>query len=265
MTTNKVAVGPSRPRPAAHSSHPTYALVERFTPRYDPCPAYGVLAPAQSSILLLEWVGMAKQVALAAQVRHSGGKGAARRMRRAGRIPAVTYGVGMQSTPISVDALELYHVLHTGAGTNAVISLSIEGRSQLVLAREIQRHPVRREILHVDFVTVQQDVKVDVDVPIMLEGEAPGAEAGGVVSQELYAARVSVLPLEVPEHVVCDISGLEIGDLRRLGDLQLPAGVELLDDPERTVVTVVAPTAQPTPELEEAAASEEAEAGTSGG
>lgn len=205
---------------------------------------------------------MAKQIALAAQVRQSGGKGEARRMRRAGRVPAVAYGRGMESTSVSVDALELYHVLHTGAGTNAVISLGIDGRSQLVLAREIQRHPVRREILHVDFVTVQQDVKVDVDVPITLEGEAPGAETGGVVSQELYAARVSVLPLEVPEHIVCDISELQVGDVRRLGDLDLPAGVELLDDPERTVVTVVAPTA-PTSELEEAPAPEEVETTTS--
>jgi large subunit ribosomal protein L25 len=168
----------------------------------------------------------------------------------------------MESTSVSVDALELYHVLHTGAGANAVISLGIDGRSQLVLAREIQRHPVRRDILHVDFVAVQQDVKVDVDVPITLEGEAPGAETGGVVSQELYTARVSVLPLEVPEHIVCDISELQVGDVRRLGDLDLPAGVELLDDPERTVVTVVAPTAQAS-ELEEAPAAEEGETATS--
>jgi large subunit ribosomal protein L25 len=201
---------------------------------------------------------MAKQVALAAQVRQPGGKGEARRMRRAGRVPAVAYGAGLEPTPVSVDALELYHVLHTGAGANAVISLGIDGRSQLVLAREIQRHPVRREVVHVDFIAVQQDVKVDVDVPIMLEGEAPGAEVGGVVSQELYTARVSVLPLEVPEHIVCDISELQVGDVRRLGDVELPTGVELLDDPERTVVTIVAPTEEP----EEAAAPEAAEAST---
>ncbi len=181
-------------------------------------------------------------------------------MRRAGRVPAVAYGVGMESTPVSIDALELYHVLHTGAGANAVISLGIDGRSQLVLAREIQRHPVRREILHVDFVAVQQDVKVDVDVPITLEGEAPGAEVGGVVSLELYAVRVSVLPLEVPEHIVCDISELQVGDVRRLGDLELPTGVELLDDPERTVVSVLAPTVAPAEELVGAPAPEEAEA-----
>lgn len=189
---------------------------------------------------------MAKQIALAAHSRAGSGKGEARRLRRAGRVPAIAYGAGMSPTALSIDALELYHVLHTGAGTNAVISLGIDpgtgGGSQLVLAREIQRHPVRREILHVDFVVVQRDVKVEVDVPLVLEGEAPGTEEGGVLSQELYSVRVSVLPMEVPEQISVDISDLRLGDVRRLEDLVLPAGVELLDDPERAVVSVVAPT-----------------------
>ncbi|MGH3113470.1 MAG: 50S ribosomal protein L25, partial [Gaiellaceae bacterium] len=125
---------------------------------------------------------MAKQIALAAQARARGGKGEARKLRRAGRVPAIAYGVGMEATSVSVDALELSRVLNTGAGANAVISLGLDGGSQLVLAREIQRHPVRRSILHVDFVTVQADVKVEVDVPITIEGEAPGVEEGGVLS-----------------------------------------------------------------------------------
>lgn len=195
---------------------------------------------------------MAKQIALAAQVREGRGTSAARKLRRAGRVPAVTYGVGMEATPVSVNALELQRVLNTGAGANAIIALGIDGRSQLVLAREIQRHPIRPQILHVDFVAVQQDVKVDVDVPIMLDGEAPGAEAGGVLSQELYTAHISVLPLEVPEQIILDISTMQIGDVRRLSDLTLPSGVELLDDPERTIVSVVSPTVAPTEGLEEA-------------
>ncbi|MGH8933365.1 MAG: 50S ribosomal protein L25/general stress protein Ctc [Egibacteraceae bacterium] len=199
---------------------------------------------------------MAKQIALAAQPRAESGKGEARRLRRAGRVPAIAYGVGVSPTALSVDALELYHVLHTGAGTNAVISLGIDGGSQLVLAREIQRHPVRREILHVDFVAVQRDVKVEVDIPILLQGEAPGAEEGGVVSQELYSVRVRVLPMEVPEQIMADVSDLQIGDVRRLEDLQLPAGVELLDDPERAVVSVVSPTTVETEEDTEAAEAE---------
>jgi len=204
---------------------------------------------------------MAKQIALAAQPRAGGGKGEARRLRRAGRVPAIAYGVGGSPTALSVDALELYHVLHTGAGTNAVISLGIDGGSQLVLAREIQRHPVRREILHVDFVAVQRDVKVEVDVPIVLQGEAPGAEEGGVVSQELYSVRVRVLPMEVPEQIQALVSDLQIGDVRRLEELELPAGVELLDGPERAVVSVVSPTTVETGE-DEALEAAEAEGAT---
>ena len=205
---------------------------------------------------------MAKQIALAAQVRASDGKGAARKLRRAGRVPAIAYGAGMEPTAVSVDALELSRVLNTGAGANAVIALGLGGDSQLVLAREIQRHPVRREILHVDFVAVQRDVKVEVDIPIEIEGEAPGAEEGGVLSQELYSVRVSVLPLEVPEQIVCDVSDLQIGDVRRLAELTLPAGVELIDDPERTIVSVVAPTEALEPEEGAEAAEERAEGAT---
>lgn len=196
---------------------------------------------------------MAKQIALAAQPRVGSGKGEARMLRRAGRVPAIAYGAGMSPTALSVDALELYHVLHTGAGANAVIALGIEGGSQLVLTREIQRHPVRRDVLHVDFVVVQRDVQVEVDVPIVLEGEAPGAEEGGVVSQELYSIRVRVLPMEVPDQIAIDVSDLQLGDVRRLGDVPLPAGVELLDDPERALVSVVPPTtdAAAEPDLEE--------------
>jgi large subunit ribosomal protein L25 len=203
---------------------------------------------------------MAKQIALAAERRTSGGKGEARRLRRAGKVPAIAYGAGLEPTAVSVDALELYHVLHTGAGANAVISLGIDGGSQLVLAREIQRHPVRRDILHVDFVAVQRDVKVEVDVPITLTGEAPGSEDGGVVSQELYQARVSVLPLEVPEQFELDISQMQVGDVLRLEDMPVPSGVELIDDPDRSVVSVVVPTVEPTEGVEEALEPEEGEA-----
>ncbi|MGH8907150.1 MAG: 50S ribosomal protein L25 [Egibacteraceae bacterium] len=187
---------------------------------------------------------MAKQIALAAQPRAGSGKGEARKLRRAGRVPAIAYGAGMEATPLSVDALALYHVLHTGAGDNAVISLDLDGAPQLVLAREIRRHPVRRDVMHVDFVVVQRNVEVEVEVPIVLEGEAPGAQEGGVFSQELYTVHVRVLPLQVPEQITCDVSALQIGGVLRLADLVLPSGVEVLDDPERAVCSVFAPTAE---------------------
>lgn len=182
---------------------------------------------------------MADQVALAARPRPGTGKGEARALRRAGRVPAVAYGTGLEATPISVDARELYHATHTDAGLNAIIRLGIEDATHLALVREINRHPVRREILHVDFVTVSRSVKVQVDVPIVLEGEAAGVGEGGVAEQSLFTLAVEVLPLEVPDQIVVDISGLGIGDVLRVGDLELPAGVEALADPDEAVVSVV--------------------------
>jgi large subunit ribosomal protein L25 len=184
---------------------------------------------------------MADQVTLTAEPRASRGRGEARRLRRTGRIPAVAYGAGLDATPVSVDGLELYHALRTDAGLNALIRLHIDGDVYLTLARELQRHPVRREIMHVDFVAVDRARKVTVDVPIHLEGHAPGADEGGVIDQVLFTAEVEVLPLNVPDQLKLDISGMQIGDMQRLEDLPLPEGVTLLEDPESTIVSVSAP------------------------
>lgn len=191
---------------------------------------------------------MADQVTLTAEPREGRSKGEGRRLRRAGRVPAVAYGAGLAATPVSVDALELYHALRTDAGLNALIRLEIDGATHLTLARQLQRHPVRREIMHVDFVAVERTRKVTVDVPINLIGEAAGASEGGVVDQVRFDVPVEVLPLEVPDSIELDISDMQIGDLRRLGDLSLPEGVELLDDPDATVVSVSVPQAEVTEE-----------------
>ncbi|HVM19098.1 MAG TPA: 50S ribosomal protein L25 [Egibacteraceae bacterium] len=187
---------------------------------------------------------MSKQVALAAQARQGNGKGEARSLRRQGRVPAIAYGTDLDPTPISVDALELYHALHTDAGANAILRLDVAGDTHLALAREIQRHPVRRDVLHVDFVTVSRNVKVSVEVPINLEGveEAPGNQEGGVISQELYALPVDVLPLEVPDAITLDVSAMQVGDTLRVADLTVPSGVDVTVYEETTVATCVVPT-----------------------
>jgi large subunit ribosomal protein L25 len=184
---------------------------------------------------------MADQVTLAAEPREGRGKGEARRLRRAGRVPAIAYGTGVEPNPISVDALDLYHALRTEAGLNAVIRLDVKGDSHLALARELQRHPVRREILHVDFVAIDRSRKVTVDVPLTLTGHAPGAEEGGVVDQVQFQVAIEVLPLEVPDELSLDVSDMQIGDVKRIGDIALPEGVELLADPEATVASVYVP------------------------
>jgi large subunit ribosomal protein L25 len=200
---------------------------------------------------------MSKQVALAANVRVGSGKGEARSLRRAGRVPAVAYGTELPSTPVSVDGRELFHVLNTDAGMNAIIRLDIDGRDYLTIARELHRHPLRRDVLHVDFVAIDRNRKIQVDVPIHLAGEAPGSSEGGVVEQSMYTISVEVLPLSVPDEVVLDISEMQIGDVRRVADLELPEGVTALDDPERTVVSVNVPALEVP---ERAAPLEEAEA-----
>jgi large subunit ribosomal protein L25 len=187
---------------------------------------------------------MADQVTLTAESREGRGKGEGRRLRRAGRVPAVAYGAGLDATPVSVDALELYHALRTDAGLNALIRLEVDGDTHLTLARQLQRHPVRREIMHVDFVVVDRTRKVTVDVPINLVGNAPGADEGGVVDQVRFDVPVEVLPLEVPDSIDLDISDMQVGDVKRLGDLNLPEGVELLDDLEYAVVSVYVPQAE---------------------
>lgn len=205
---------------------------------------------------------MADQVTLAAEAREGRGKGEARRLRRAGRVPAVAYGTDLQPNPISVDALDLYHALRTEAGLNAIIRLEVDGDDHLTLARELQRHPVRRDILHVDFVAIDRRRKVTVDVPLHLTGEAPGADEGGVVDQVQFQVAIEVLPLEVPDELTLDISDMQIGDVKRLGDIDVPEGVELLADPEATVVSVYVPQAE-VPE-DEVAEDEEALEGAIG-
>ena len=196
---------------------------------------------------------MADQVTLTAEPRAGSGRSEARRLRRVGRVPAVAYGSGLDATPVSVDGLELYHALRTDAGLNALIRLDIEGDVHLTLARELQRHPVRREILHVDFVAVDRDRTVTVDVPIHLQGHAQGADEGGVVDQVQFTAAVEVLPLEVPDQLTLNISDMQLGEVKRLGDRALPDGVTLLDDPDSTVVSVSAPAMESLPEDQAAA------------
>lgn len=186
---------------------------------------------------------MADQVTLASEPRTGNGTGAARRMRRAGRVPAIAYGAGLEATLVSVNSLELYHALRTEAGLNALIRLTVDGETHLTLARELQRHPVRRDILHVDFVAVDRTQKVTVEVPIVLVGEAPGADEGGVVDQTQFVAAVEVLPLDVPDQLELDISDMQIGDVKRLEDIARADGVDFTDDPERTVVSVYVPMA----------------------
>jgi large subunit ribosomal protein L25 len=195
---------------------------------------------------------------LAAEPRADTGKGAARRARAAGRVPAVLYGHGASPTHLTVDAREFGQAMRSG-GANALITLRLGRTRHLALAREIQRHPVRGTFTHIDFLVVRRGEKVTVQVPVHLNGEAPGVVQGGVLGQDLHQLNVEAEVTSVPEAVQGDISGLEIGDVLRVGDLKPPEGATILDDPEAPVASVMAPTVEPVEAEEEEEAAAEAE------
>ena len=197
---------------------------------------------------------------LAAENRADAGKGAARRLRAAGRVPAVLYGHGTKPKSLSIDARELGHALRTEAGVNVLLELQVGRARHLALAKEIQRHPVRGTFTHIDFILVRRGEKVHVAVPVHLVGEAPGVrEEGGIADQDLYQVNVEAEVTAVPDAVEADVSGLRIGDVLRVGDLKAPEGSTILDDPEASVVSVVPPAVEPAPEEAEEAEAEAAE------
>ena len=189
------------------------------------------------------------------QLRDSRGKGAARKMRAAGRIPAICYGRG-EPVSLSLDPRMLDRLLHTSdAGMNTLIDLrgdaSIEGRT--VLLKEVQRDPVSGAALHADLYTLDLTRTVEVSVPLHLTGKAPGVELGGILDQALRELELECLPTAIPREILVDVSSLDIGDSLHVRDIALPEGVELISEPELSVVSVVAPT------VAEEAAPEEAE------
>jgi large subunit ribosomal protein L25 len=196
---------------------------------------------------------------LAAENRSEAGKGAARRLRASGRVPAVLYGHGTKPQHLSVDARQFGQALRTDAGVNVLISLEVGRNQHLALAKEIQRHPVKGNLIHVDFIQVSRGEKVHVQVPVHLVGEAPGAREGGILDQDLYQLNVEAEVTAVPEAVDADVSGLGIGDVLRVADLKAPDGAVILDDSEASVVSVVAPTVEAEPEAEEGEEGEAAE------
>jgi large subunit ribosomal protein L25 len=203
---------------------------------------------------------LSNQVQLSATIRPGRGKGAAARLRREGRVPAILYGYQVEPTAVSVDALELYHALHTPAGMNALIRLELDGETHLSVARDLQTHPVRGETLHVDLLAVDRDVPISVEVPVTLVDEDEAAP-DGVFNQVLYTVTILVKPLDVPNFVELSLAGMQIGDLKRVEDLraQLPAGAEFDIDLDATVVTVTAPVSEEALEALEEAAGIEAE------
>jgi large subunit ribosomal protein L25 len=202
---------------------------------------------------------MARTATIHAATRERTGKGAARSIRREGRIPGVLYGHGEDSVALTVDAHTFSRLLHEVSVENTLLDLELEGQTALkVLVREVQRHPFRNEVLHVDFFHISMEEKISVEVPVALVGTPLGVRLhGGILDHSMRAIEVLCLPSDIPEKVEIDVSGLGIGDAIRVSDLALP-DVQILDDPERSVVSVVPPTVieEAAPEAAEVEAAE---------
>ena len=184
--------------------------------------------------------------ALNVETRQGAGKGVARKLRAAGRIPGVCYGKGEPSMSISLDPRALRHLLEQSeAGMNTLINLAVEGGGvfdgRMVLVRELQKDPVEGSYLHADFFAVDVQHAVEVSVPIHITGRAPGVELGGILDQALREIDLECLPLAIPSEILVDVSELDIGQSLHVSDLALPEGVTLCSDPGLSVVSVVAP------------------------
>jgi large subunit ribosomal protein L25 len=185
---------------------------------------------------------------LSLQARDPEGSRSARRLRRDGLVPGVIYGGGDEPQHFAVDARELRNTL---ARAGQVIEVAVSGGSNAnVLIKDVQRHPVRGEAVHVDLLRVRMDVAIHATVPIDFTGsdEAPGVVEGGIFNQELREVNIEALPGDIPDSITHDVSGLEMNATVTLDVLTAPSGVTLLDDTETVIATITPPTLEPVEE-----------------
>ncbi len=178
---------------------------------------------------------------LTAERRSDAGKGVARKLRAAGKIPAVLYGQGVDTTPLTVDSRELTHLLHGSAGSNVLVDLVVDGEEHLAIPREIQRDHIHARFVHVDFLAVSRTQTITVSVPVHETGEAVGVKEGGVVEHHLREVQIECLPQDVPDELVIDISNVELGEMVHVSDLDVPSGVTILTNPDDAILSVITP------------------------
>ncbi len=207
-------------------------------------------------------------VALKTETGRPQGSAATRRIRREGKVPGVVYGLGQDPVAVSVEWPELRAALTTDAGINALITLEVEGDKQLSIVKDIQRHPVRRSVMHVDFIRIDPNAELLVDVPLNLIGEARELiAANGMVDQVMFSLSLWSKPDAIPTELQVDISELTVGDSFRVENLTLPAGTRTEVDPEDSIAigTVTRSTLEAMAAEEAAeAAAEEGEEGEGG-
>ncbi len=184
-----------------------------------------------------------KKVELSVKERQGFGSAEARRMRRTGVIPGVFYGGGRDSVPLEVESSLLKKAIGRERG-NVIINLSIEGRQETypTILKDYQSDPLGRGLLHVDFMEIQMDKPIEASIRLELTGSAYGVREGGVMDQTLREVQVRCLPADMPESIEYDVSEMDIGDSIRVSDLVVAAEVEILDDEESAVASIIPPT-----------------------
>ena len=198
-----------------------------------------------------------KSVPLNAFPRALAGRGGVKKLRTAGRIPAVIYGRQTKPQNLEVSAKELGDLIHHSASENILVDLAVDQSKRLALVQEVQHHPLSGTVLHVDFHEVSETETVTIMVPLETVGEAVGVKTGGgVLEHVLFKIKVRALPKNLPEQIIVDVSHLELGKSIHLGEIKAPEGVEILGDKKVSVISV----ALPRTEEEETAATEAAPA-----
>ncbi|MDB4948050.1 MAG: rplY [Gemmatimonadetes bacterium] len=194
-------------------------------------------------------------VTLNAQAREAHGKGGARKLRAAGKVPVIVYGHGDQTQSLAVEAHDLQKLLDRISVENTVVTLSLPGGGTAdVLIRDLQTHPVKANVIHVDFIQVHANEVIKLQVPVRLLGTPVGVrDEDGVLDQEVHDLDIECLPGDIPESAEVDVSGLHVGESVRVRDITLP-GVHVLTDPDQTIATVHQPKVHAEAEADGAAA-----------
>ncbi len=200
---------------------------------------------------------MSEQLTLSAETRERAGKGASRAMRREGRVPAVIYGEKKEPLTIHVEEKALMKMLNTGHFMNSVIMIDVAGKANRTLPKDVQFHPVNDRPLHVDFLRIGEHSQVKVNVPVRFinEEDSPGIKKGGVINTVRHELELVCDAASIPDDIVIDLTGLEIGDSVHISALTLPKGsVSAIDDRDFTIATIAPPTVtRATEEADEAA------------
>ncbi len=199
-----------------------------------------------------------KSVSLTAYPRTLGRRGGSKKLRTAGRVPAVIYGRKKEPQKLEVTLKDIENLIHHSVSENLLIDLSVDGQKEanlLALVQEVQHHALSGKVLHIDLHEVSADEKVTITVPVETEGEAAGVKnSGGVLEHVLFKIKVRALPKDLPEFISVDVTNLNLGEAIHLGEIKLPEGVEAIGDKHLSVIAVAAPKTEAQEAAETAAA-----------